>query len=91
MRGPLAAALAIGLIALAGCGNGGKDNAAETTTTAIPPKASTLPGKTQTQTQTQTTPTTPTSPYSTVPQAPGEGNGGAAAPPSSGNGGTPAP
>ncbi len=94
MRGPLAAVLAAALIAVSGCGNGGDDSAQTTPTattdgTARPPAASTLPTAT-TQTQTQSQPS-PLSPYSTTPQAPGEGsgNGGAKAPPS--NGGTPAP
>src|SRR4051812_12277216 len=90
MRGPLAAVLAAVLVALTGCGNGDDENASQTAPTATidatarPPAASTLPsGGSETRTQTQT------SPYSTAPQAPGEGNGGASAPPS--NGGTPAP
>src|SRR3954447_11562674 len=76
VRGPLAALLAVGLIAASGCGNGDDENAADTsptTTTAKPPAASTLPSGTQTETQQQTTPSQ-TSPYSTTPQAPGEGN-----------------
>jgi hypothetical protein len=87
MRGPLAAVLAAGLIALTGCGNGDDENASETTptattdTTARPPAASTLPSGSQPQTQ--------TAPYATTPETPGEGNGGASAPPN--NGGTPAP
>jgi hypothetical protein len=93
VRGPLAAVLAAGLIALAGCGNGDDKGAADTTptvttnTTSVPPAASTLPSRTA---PTQTAP--PTTPYQTAPQAPGEGNGngGMAAPPK-GNGGTPAP
>jgi hypothetical protein len=92
MRVPLAVALAAAMIAVSGCGNGDDESAADTTpttTTAKPPAASTLPTGPQTQQQTAPARTTP---YSTAPQAPGEGDGnGGATAPAPGNGGTPAP